>query len=138
LCRAVRFTATAETHDVSACHCSMCRRWSGGVLLFQDVIGAPEFEGRDNIGVYKSSEWGERGFCKTCGSSLYWKVAGKDHYTLAAGCFDDASQLRFATEIYIEDKPAYYDFSNDTLKQTGAEAMAAYTGDVVIGEGVKS
>jgi hypothetical protein len=126
LCGAVSFTARAKSHDVTVCHCSMCNRWSGGLSLFLEAEGAPDFTGADNIGLYKSSEWGGRGFCKVCGSSLFWKLAGKDHYTLSAGCLDDQSRLNFATQIYIEDKPAYYDFANDTLKQTGEEATAAF------------
>ena len=104
----------------------MCNRWAGGVLMFMDVIGAPDFEGADSIAIYKSSEWGERGFCKVCGSNLFWKVAGKDHYTLAVGTFDDQSKLHLATEIFIDDKPSYYSFANDTVKQTGEQAMAVY------------
>lgn len=126
LCGAVSITAEAENHNVTVCHCGMCNRWSGGISMFLDVIGVPKFEGAVNIGLYKSSEWGERGFCKVCGSSLFWKLTDKNRYTLSTGCLDDQSRLHFATQIYIEDKPAYYDFANDTIKQTGEEAIAAF------------
>ncbi len=106
----------------------MCNRWSGGLSMFLDVIGAPVFEGANTIGLYKSSEWGERGFCKTCGSSLFWKLVDQDRYTVSTGALDDQSRLHLATEIFIDDKPAYYDFANNTLKQTGEEATAAFVG----------
>lgn len=128
LCGAVAFSAQAKSLDVSVCHCSMCNRWSGGLSMFLEVAGAPKFEGQDNIGLYRSSEWGDRGFCKVCGSSLFWKLVGEDRYTLSAGCLDDQSPLHFALEIFIEDKPAYYDFANPTVKQTAEEAMAEFTG----------
>jgi hypothetical protein len=127
LCGAVSFSAQAKSHDVSVCHCSMCNRWSGGVSMFMEVVGAPAFDGQDKIGLYRSSEWGERGFCKVCGSSLFWKLVGEDRYTLSAGCLDDQSPLHFALEIFIDDKPEHYSFANETVKQTGEEAMAAYT-----------
>lgn len=127
LCGAVSFTGQVKSHDVSVCHCSMCNRWSGGLLMFVDAVGAPTFEGRDNIGLYRSSEWGERGFCKVCGSSLFWKLVGEDRYTLSAGCLDDQSPLHFALEIFIDDKPGHYTFANDTVKQTGEEAAATFT-----------
>jgi hypothetical protein len=120
LCGAVRFIATAKWHDVAVCHCSMCNRWSGGISMFLETIGAPKFEGADNIGLYKSSE---RGFCKVCGSSLFWKTVGEDRYAVSTGALDDQTNLHLATEIFIEDKPAYYAFANDTVKQTGEEAM---------------
>lgn len=126
LCGGVRFVAEAKTHDVTVCHCSMCNRWSGGVSMFMDVIGAPEFKGRDLIGIYRSSDWGERAFCKVCGSSLFWKLAGKDRYTLSTGALNDQTVLTLATEIFIEDKPAYYAFANDTVKLSGPDAMAAF------------
>lgn len=128
LCGAVRFTAKLSSRDVQVCHCGMCRRWAGGPLMFVEVDGVPRFEGREAIGVYRSSDIGERGFCARCGSILFWKVAGEDRYTFAAGALDDASKLVLTREIFIEDKPHFYDFANATEKVAGAEAMAGYLG----------
>ena len=126
LCGAVRYRAKAASHDVNVCHCGMCRRWTGGPLMYFDVVGAPAIEGREFVTVYRSSPSGERGFCKTCGSILFWKVAGEERYTFTAGSLDDASALVLAKEIFIEDKPAFYDFANATEKVRGTEAMTAY------------
>ena len=125
LCGAVRFTAETVSHDVTVCHCTMCNRWSGGLSLFLDTVGVPNFEGAESIGVYKSSDWGERGFCKVCGSSLYWKYVDEDRYTMSAGVIDDPAQLQLTKEIFIDDKPAYYAFANETVKQTAEEVLAA-------------
>mgnify|MGYP001794305776 FL=1 len=44
----------------------MCRKWSGGVFLGIEVPkGGMEIEGEENLGVYSSSPWAERVFCKT-------------------------------------------------------------------------
>lgn len=126
LCGGVSFSGTLKSQDVIACHCGMCRRWTGGPLMFVDVDGAPDFEGRELIRVYRSSEKGERGFCKRCGTILFWKVAGEEVYTFTAGALDDASHLTFTREIFIEDKPHFYAFANDTVKQTGSDAMTGY------------
>jgi len=129
LCGAVTFTAKLVSHDVQVCHCGMCRRWTGGPLMFVDVEGEPSFEGRECISVYRSSDVGERGFCRRCGSILFWKVAGEERYTFTAGSLDDASKLVLTKEIFVEDKPGFYDFANATEKQAGAEAMVGYLGD---------
>lgn len=129
LCGAVTYTAKAASHDVSICHCGMCRRWTGGPLMYIDVAGVPSFTGRDEIGVYRSSDTGERGFCKRCGSVLFWKVAGEERYTFTAGSLDSQTGLTLTKEIFIEDKPSFYDFANPTEKLYGSDAMAAYTGD---------
>jgi hypothetical protein len=126
LCGAVRFTANVAKHDVSACHCSMCRRWTSGPFLGLAAEGAPRFQGSENIEAYKSSAWGERGFCKVCGSTLYWRLSGTDQYEIAAGSLDDQSRLALTSEVFIEEKPAFYAFANDTKKQTGAEVMAEF------------
>lgn len=129
LCGAVSYKATAVSHDVNVCHCGMCRRWTGGPLMYFDVEGAPAIEGAESIGVYRSSDTGERGFCKRCGSVLFWKVAGEDRYTFTAGSLDAPSGLILTKEIFIEDKPAFYEFANPTEKLRGSDAMSAYTGD---------
>jgi hypothetical protein len=126
LCGAVNLSAQVKNHDVDACHCSMCRRWTSGPLLVISVDGAIRFEGVENIGVYKSSEWGWRAFCKICGTSLYWHMSGTDHYAVSAGMLDDPSKLVFTTEIFVDEKPAYYAFANDTKKMTGEEVVAAF------------
>lgn len=126
LCGAVRFSFEPAKPEVGVCHCSMCRRWSSGPFFAHDHEGPVAFEGAESIGVYKSSEWGERAFCKTCGTLLYWRLSGAEHFALSAGTFDDQSGLKFVAEIFVDEKPAYYDFANETNKMTGAEVMAAF------------
>lgn len=126
LCGAVSYRARAVSHEVGVCHCGMCRRWTGGPLMFLDIEGSPEIQGREFVSVYRSSNTGERGFCSKCGSILFWKVAGEERYTFAAGSLDDASGLVLAKEIFIEDKPPFYDFANATEKVVGEQAMIAY------------
>lgn len=126
LCGAVKFSADGAKRDVDICHCGMCRRWSAGPFIGLGHDGDVRFEGAENIGVYKSSEWGERAFCKTCGSVLYWHLAGSDHYTLSAGALDEQSGFTLTQQIFIDEKPDYYDFANETPKLTGAEVMAAF------------
>lgn len=126
LCGAVRFSLTPTTRNVGVCHCSMCRRWAAGPFMVLDHDGPVTFEGGENIGTYKSSEWGERAFCKTCGTSLYWKMSEAEHFAVSAGALDSQDGLSFTSEIFIDEKPAYYAFADDTQKMTGEEVMAAF------------
>ncbi len=128
LCGAVRFTAAPAKHNYGICHCSMCRRWAAGPFLAIDCDGTVKFEKDADLGLYQSSEWGERGFCKKCGTSLFWKMRGKDHYVVSVEAFDDTSDFRLVSEIFVDEKPAHYAFANDTKKMTGAEVMAAFAG----------
>ncbi len=124
LCGAVRFTAQNVESEVHACHCTTCQRWFGGPALGISV-GSVAFDDRDAIGTYDSSDWAERGFCRNCGSSLFYRLKEQDHYILFAGSFDDQSGLTLAGEIFIDEKTAGYDFAGTHGRLTGAEFMAS-------------
>ena len=47
------------------------------------------FEGEENISVFESSEWAERGFCKECGSHLFYRLKATHQYIMPAGLFDE-------------------------------------------------
>ena len=126
LCGAVRFKAKPEADEIGACHCSMCRKWSGGVFLGVTVDADVEFESETALGVYSASEWGERVFCKTCGSSLIWRAKDGFHTTIAAGAFDPPADFQLVSEIFIEEKPQGYAFANETKQMTGAEVFALF------------
>ncbi|HWV41148.1 GFA family protein [Pseudorhodoplanes sp.] len=126
LCGAVRFTATPANDDVGACHCSICRRWSAGPFMVRDCGTSLKIEDASKAGVYRSSEWAERGFCKTCGTTLYYRLIDKDMYFVSAEAFDDVKTLAFTSQVFIDEKPAYYDFANKTHNMTGAEVFALF------------
>jgi hypothetical protein len=126
LCGAVRFSATPADRDVAACHCSMCRRWSAGPFLVRDCGTSLQIEDRASLGVYRSSDWAERAFCKSCGTPLYYRLIDKDMHFVSAEAFDDVNDLAFTSQIFIDEKPGYYDFANTTHNMSGAEVFAAF------------
>jgi hypothetical protein len=128
LCGAVSFSLGASKREVDICHCSMCRRWSAGPFIGLGYDGDVTFEGVETIGVYKSSDWAERAFCKVCGSSLYYHLLGTQHYSFAAGLLDTQAGLVLTQEIFIDEKPKYYDFATDVPRLTGEQVFAAFAG----------
>jgi hypothetical protein len=126
LCGAVRFTASEAKKSFGACHCSMCRRWSGGPLLAIDCGNSLELTGADNIAAYRSSDWADRCFCRICGSNLFYRIRESNEMIVPLGLFDDQEQFTFVSQIFIEDKPSCYDFANETKTMTGEEAFALY------------
>ena len=131
MCGAVRFEITSDLRESGACHCGMCRKFSGGVYLAVKVpAGGLEFTSDDALGVFISSEWAERGFCKTCGSSLFYRLTvpgpmqGEMHVGL--GTLDDANGLPLTGEIFIDLKPDGYAFAGDTEKMTQAQVLAMF------------
>ncbi|THF67150.1 GFA family protein [Pseudothauera nasutitermitis] len=126
LCGAVRIAATAASHEVGACHCGICRRWSGGPMFAFECVGAPRIEGEAQLAVYPSSDWAERGFCKTCGTHLFYRLRDGSHYAVPVGLVDGGQPWLFDSQIFIDDKPVWYRFANATRDLTGAEVFALY------------
>ncbi len=126
LCGAVRISATVAATNAGACHCGMCRKWAGGPLLVADCGSAVRFEGSGSISVYDSSDWAERGFCSKCGSHLFYRLKKEGRYEVPVGLFDDGAQWIFDTQIFVDEKPPYYSFANQTRNLTGAEVFALF------------
>lgn len=129
LCGAVKVSTTSMNNHVAACHCSICRKWGGGAFLGVECNGDVSFEGEDHIGVYQSSEWAERGFCKKCGSHLFYRLKANNHYYIPVGIFDHQSGLVFDLQVFIDEKPEYYSFANETKNLTGEELFAMFASD---------
>lgn len=97
LCGLVTFKAPRANHSVNACHCDMCRRWGGGVFMARGCDREVEFSGVEHIEVFDSSAWAERGFCKRCGSHLFYRLKDSGEYEVPAGLFDSMPKdLSFA------------------------------------------
>lgn len=130
LCGAVRFTLNAAPTEYAACHCGMCRKFSGGIELGVQVPpGGVVWDNEDAIKTYASSDWAERGFCGTCGSSLFWRLTAEGPMqgmlSLSGGALDTLEGIRLTSEIYIDHKPAGHDFAGDHMRMTEAELLAS-------------
>ncbi len=132
LCGAVSFTSSSMSKVVGACHCSLCRIWGGGP--FMEVECGPDvvFEGREHIAIFQSSAWAERAFCNRCGTHLYMKIKTlnklglPEGYGIPAGLIDKQEALSFDLQVFIDQKPAYYCFSNATRTLTSSEIYEKY------------
>lgn len=126
LCGTVKIQTPQMNLHVGACHCEMCRKWSGGPLMAVDCGTAVTFEGKQDISIYASSDWAERGFCRQCGSHLFYRLKHGGAYFVPAGLFENSPEFVFDHQVFIDKKPSYYDFSNTTINMTEAEVFAKY------------
>lgn len=78
------------------------------------------------VSVYKSSDWAERAFCGHCGTHLYYRLVPADEYVVPAGLLQQKPALRFVEQIYVDAKPPYYRFADQTRELTEAEVLAKY------------
>ncbi|MHA7818889.1 MAG: GFA family protein [Erythrobacter sp.] len=123
LCGAVGIDLRDAHHEVDVCHCRMCQRWTGS--MYAGIEGEDFIvTGEDHITVYPSSEWAERAFCKTCGSSLWYKFLPTGGRTFIAGLFDLPNGLPIKQQIFVDEKPDWYDLVQQSPMKTGAEIIA--------------
>lgn len=126
LCGSVQVVAATMNRKFGVCHCEMCRKWTGGPFMNVFCGSDVKFDGEEFISIYESSQWAERGFCKKCGSGLFYKTKGKQQYHISIGLFEDFEEITFNLQVFIDKKPEYYSFSNETHNMTKAEIFAKY------------
>lgn len=119
LCGAVRFRVEGAMSDLSACHCSQCRRQSGHFPVAAMVSKSDlTFQSDATLRWYRSSAVAKRGFCGTCGSFLFWDDGGED-MSLNVGSLDQPTGLSLVSHIFVADKGDYYAIT-DGLPQADA------------------
>ena len=110
LCGAVTFSVTGDIPDPIACHCSMCRKASGHYLVATEVPKtAVTVDDPDAVTWYDSSPKVRRGFCGTCGSTLFFEPRFHDWTAVCMGAFDRPTGTRTKLHIFTDDKGDYYD-----------------------------
>ncbi len=118
LCGAVKFKVAGELPDADACHCTLCRKQSGHVWASTDVpASALTIHGEEHIRWYQSSEKVRRGFCETCGSSLFWDPVHHDKIAVAMGAFDGPTGAKLWSHIFVADKGDYYKIDDGVLQK---------------------
>ena len=126
LCGAVRLSVDEFDRHLGACHCGMCRKWGGGPLLAVDCGTQVQIDGEEHVTAYDSSEWAQRGFCNRCGTHLFYRLKENNQYVVPIGLFDNHPAVSFDGQIFIDEKPEYYEFANKTTFMTGAEVFEKY------------
>lgn len=120
LCGSVRFSGTG-LRDIVYCHCRQCRAFHGNAAAYTATVQrALTFSLDASLSWYDSSPGARRGFCANCGSSLFWKPAGKAYLCIAAGAIDDAGALRAARHVFVAEKADYYSIDDDLPQFEGS------------------
>ncbi len=120
MCGGVRYVIDGPARGVWNCHCVRCRRWTGHFTAATNCR-------RDHLRLitdhtlewYHPEEWPDvaYGFCRRCGSSLFWKVEapppGESEHKLDtigiwAGTLDPPTGLSTERVIYAKDVSDYH------------------------------
>ncbi|GLQ28210.1 GFA family protein [Sulfitobacter pacificus] len=125
LCGAVQITAKVDNPRLRACHCDMCRQHTSGPFFSLEtlpdsvVVTGPSRQ-------FKSSDWGGRGFCGTCGSTLWYGFDEDGSRNLSAGLFPNAGGGRLKVEFFSDKCPQGYALAGDHRRMTTEETIAMF------------
>ncbi len=109
LCGRVSFVVSGGLKPPDACHCVQCRKHSGHYFASTDVPkAAVAITGDENLTWYQSSAKVRRGFCSTCGSSLFFDPPARDWIGIAMGAFDAPTSTHLERHIFVAEKGDYY------------------------------
>ncbi|MEM7312340.1 MAG: GFA family protein [Planctomycetota bacterium] len=123
LCGAVRYEVRGSLRDIVNCHCSMCQRQHGN-------FGPHSKARKENITItkddglewYTTSDVARRGFCRLCGSGLFWEPFELDATGIVAGSLDVPTGLKTIGHIFVGEKSDFYEIVDDLPQFEGSSA----------------
>ena len=109
-CGGVRFEVAGPLRPVIGCHCETCRRTSGHyVAATQAEWAALRFRAERGLAWYASSDFARRGFCRECGSSLFYRRNDAPKVSIMAGSLDAPTGLALSHHIFTAEAGDYYE-----------------------------
>lgn len=127
LCGSIRFEANVTTDDTGYCHCHLCRKSTGAPLLvwasfpvdsFRYTAGSPA--------IYRSSSWGQREFCSTCGTQICYRDSnGAKTVDVNVGSLDEPGAFEPRCHIFTKDKLPWLRIDDELPRYEGSNADSA-------------
>ncbi len=124
LCGEVRFEVVEPFVAVTACHCTSCKKLSGGAGTVNgrsrtDAIRV--VAGQEILRTYQPGEGSAKTFCSACGSNLFgagWPES--EHSSVRLSALDTPFDRKPERHIYVRSVAAW-----ETLPDDGAERFDA-------------
>lgn len=127
LCQGVRYRISGRCRDIIYCHCENCRRTHGHIAAYTSVrkTDLKLLQQESLCWYYDASPGTYRGFCNTCGASLFWDARdGRDKLSIAAGSLDDSQGLKAIGHVYVAEAGYYYQIEDGLPQFSGSNAGA--------------
>lgn len=102
-CGAVRWHAAELRDNPHVCFCRMCQKAMGN--LFADLVGIRHEHltwTRGTPAEFMSSDHAARGFCRDCGTPLYYRSIGGPHVSMTIGSFDEPHLIPILYQMGLE------------------------------------
>ena len=120
-CGSVRYEVLGPLRDVVHCHCTMCQKLHGAAGAHTKARKVNiRIVKDDGLAWYKTSDVARRGFCRNCGSSLFWEPFEYDATGILAGTLDQPTGLKSIGHIFVGEKPDFTELTDDLPKFQGS------------------
>lgn len=116
LCGQIKFQVSGFSQQAAHCHCSMCRKFHGAAFgTLVQVTHLRWLSGESLLVDYVAPNRTTRTFCKHCGSSLGFRIAGEasQDMEIAIATFDNEIPIKIDAHIYTDNKVCWYEVSDD-------------------------
>ncbi len=126
LCGAIAYSISGAIIGINYCHCTQCRKTSGHFVAATACDpGDLELTADESLRWYRSSAKAERGFCGTCGSSLFWRPTNDGHISIMAGTLDAPTGLEAVKHIFVANASDYYTIDDGLPQHPGGSPLEA-------------
>ena len=121
LCGRVRFEIDGKLAGIQLCHCSQCRRASGGAFAANLPVRAENFRiVAGEAKSYESSPGKERLFCGDCGSPIISRAAGDPGMVrVRAGLLTEPVETKAVFHFHVASKASWLPISDDLPQYPG-------------------
>ncbi len=121
LCGAVRYQVKGPLRGIVNCHCGMCQRLHGNFGPHSKARKANiSILKDDGLSWYQTSAVARRGFCRECGSGIFWEPFELDATGIIAGTLDGPTRLDTIGHIFVAEKPDFYEITDDLPRFEGS------------------
>jgi hypothetical protein len=111
LCGGIAYRAEGPVNGASHCYCTMCQKQHGAAAGSYANVPTAGFvieRGADLMTEYASSDHGRRGFCRVCGSTLFWRsTQTPDRIAVSLGTLEPEYDGPVDRELFPETKPKW-------------------------------
>ena len=110
LCGGVRFSIRAFDSGIFKCHCSKCRKSTGGASSAAVLVAEEHFswlQGAEGVRDYRSESGYTRRFCAACGSAVPQLLQEHQRYWVPAGLLDADPGVPLKHHIHVNSKAAW-------------------------------
>lgn len=103
-CGSVRYIARGPWINARVCHCRLCQKVIGAAFNARLLYPRDRVEMRGKVAELPSSGAINRGFCPTCGTTVYSHRHAAGVIGLTSGSLDDPSLFRPDAHIFVADR----------------------------------